>query len=97
VSDPWNFLNLGAFGDGGPTTHRPRESHMNDHTYSITEIIGTSKTSVEEAIQHGIKTAAKSLRNLDWFEVTQVKGQIVDGVVAHYQVAMKLGLRYEPK
>jgi hypothetical protein len=70
---------------------------MNDHTYSITEIIGTSKTSVEEAIQHGIKTAAKSLRHLDWFEVTQVKGQIVDGAVAYYQVAMKLGLRYEPK
>ena len=70
---------------------------MNDHTYSITEIIGTSRTSVEDAIQHGIKTAAKSLRNLDWFEVTQVKGQIVDGTVAHYQVAMKLGLRYEPK
>jgi dodecin len=70
---------------------------MNDHTYSVTEIIGTSKTSVEDAIQNGIKMAAKSLRNLDWFEVTQMKGHIVDGVVAHYQVAMKLGLRYEPK
>jgi dodecin len=70
---------------------------MTDHTYSITEIIGTSKTSVEDAIQNGIKTAGKSLRNLDWFEVTQMKGHIVDGAVAHYQVAMKLGLRYEPK
>lgn len=48
---------------------------MNDHTHSITEIIGTSRTSVEDAIQHGIQTAAKSLRNLDWFEVTQVKGR----------------------
>lgn len=70
---------------------------MTDHTYSTTEIIGTSKTGVEDAIQNGIKTAAKSLRHLDWFEVTQMKGQIVDGAVAHYQVAMKLGLRYEPK
>ena len=69
---------------------------MNDHVYSVTEIIGTSKTSVEDAIQHGIKTAAKTLRNLEWFEVTQIKGHIVDGGVGHYQVCMKLGLRYEP-
>jgi flavin-binding protein dodecin len=53
---------------------------MNDHVYSITEIVGTSKTSVEDAIQNGIKTASKSLRHLEWFEVTQVKGHIVDGL-----------------
>jgi flavin-binding protein dodecin len=70
---------------------------MSDHVYSITEIVGTSKTSLEDAVQHGIKTAAKTLRHLEWFEVTQIKGHIVDGEVAHYQVCMKLGLRYEPK
>lgn len=70
---------------------------MSDHVYSLTEIIGTSKTSVEDAVQRGVKTAAKTLRNLEWFEVTQIKGQIVDGEVAHYQVSLKLGLRYEPK
>ena len=69
---------------------------MNDHVYSVTEIIGTSKTSVEDAIQQGIKAAAETLRNLEWFEVTQIKGHIVDGGVGHYQVCMKLGLRYEP-
>ncbi len=68
---------------------------MSDHVYSVTEIIGTSKTSIEDAIEHGIKTAGKSLRNLDWFEVTQIRGHIVDGAVGHYQVGLKLGLRYD--
>jgi hypothetical protein len=70
---------------------------MTEHVYSLTEIVGTSKTSIEDAIQHGIKTASKSLRHLEWFEVTQVKGHIVDGEVGHYQVCMKLGFRYDPK
>jgi len=70
---------------------------MSDHVYSVTEIIGTSKISVDDAVQNGIKTAARTLRNLEWFEVTQIKGHIVDGGVGHYQVCMKLGLRYEPK
>jgi flavin-binding protein dodecin len=77
--------------------HKRRMWKMSDHVYSITEIVGTSKTSVEDAVQHGIKTAAKTLRNLEWFEVTQIRGHIVDGEVGHYQVCMKLGLRYEPK
>ena len=70
---------------------------MSDHVYSITEIVGTSKTSIEDAIQHGIKTAAKTLRQLEWFEVTQIKGHIAHGEVGHFQVCMKLGLRYDPK
>ena len=70
---------------------------MSDHVYSITEIVGTSQTSVEEAIENGIKVAAKSLRKLEWFEVTQIKGHIVNGKVGHYQVGLKLGLRYDPK
>ena len=70
---------------------------MSDHVYSITEIVGSSKTSVEDAVQQGIKTAARSLRNLEWFEVTEIKGHIVDGSVGHYQVCLKLGLRYEAK
>ena len=68
---------------------------MSNHVYNVTEIVGTSKTSVDDAIQHGIKAAAKTLRKLDWFEVTQVKGHIVDGEVGHYQVCMKLGFRHE--
>ena len=70
---------------------------MSDHVYSITEIVGTSGASLDEAIRNGIATAAKSLRNLEWFEVTEIRGQIDNGKVAHYQVQMKLGLRYETK
>jgi len=70
---------------------------MSNHVYSVTEIVGTSKDSVDDAIEVGIKTAAQTLRDLDWFEVTQIKGHIVDGKVGHYQVCMKLGFRYNPK
>ncbi len=70
---------------------------MEDHVYSVTEIVGTSKTGVEDAIHNGIKTAAKTLRHLAWFEVTQIKGHIVDGDVGHLQVCLKLGFRYDAK
>jgi len=70
---------------------------MSNHVYSVTEIVGTSQSSISDAIDLGIKTAAQTLRNLDWFEVTQIKGHIVDGKVGHYQVCMKLGFRYDPK
>ncbi len=70
---------------------------MPDHVYSVTEIVGTSKESVEDAAQQGIKTASKTLRNLAWFEVIQIKGHITDGEVGHFQVGMKLGFRYDPK
>ena len=68
---------------------------MNDTTYAISEVVGTSKKNVGEAIQNGIDTAAKSLRHLDWFEVTSVRGNIKDSKVDQFQVTMKLGFRYE--
>jgi hypothetical protein len=70
---------------------------MSDHVYSVTEIIGSSGTSLDDAIENGISTAARSLRHLEWFEVTQIRGQIVDGAVKYFQIQMKLGLRYESK
>jgi hypothetical protein len=70
---------------------------MSDHVYSVTEIVGSSGGSIDEAIKNGIATAAKTLRNLEWFEVTQIRGHLDNGKVAHYQVQMKLGLRYEAK
>ena len=66
-------------------------------TYVKTEIVGTSAKSVSEAIQNAIYSAALSLRNLDWFEVIDVRGSIRANRVAEYQVTLKLGLRYEPK
>jgi flavin-binding protein dodecin len=68
---------------------------MTDRTYRVTEIVGTSPDSVETAIRNGVRRAAQTLRHLDWFEVREVRGQIEDGEVAHFQVTMKVGFRLE--
>ncbi|MGH8970145.1 MAG: dodecin [Actinomycetes bacterium] len=68
---------------------------MSNRTYRVTEIVGTSDVGVDEAVRNGIARAAETLRHLDWFEVTQVRGHIVDGRVEHYQVGMKIGFRLE--
>lgn len=68
---------------------------MADRTYRITEIVGTSPESVDQAIKNGIKRAAQTLRHLDWFEVTEIRGNITDGEIAHFQVGMKVGFRLE--
>ncbi len=68
---------------------------MTNRTYRITEIVGTSPESMESAIRNGVERAAQTLRHLDWFEVTQVRGQVQDGGVEHFQVTMKLGFRLE--
>ncbi|HVI88879.1 MAG TPA: dodecin [Dongiaceae bacterium] len=65
------------------------------NTYAISEIVGTSDKSLDDAIRSGIATAAKSLRHLDWFEVGDIRGHLVDGKVAHFQVTLRLGFRYE--
>ena len=68
---------------------------MADATYKITEIVGTSSDGVDAAIRNGIAKAAETLRNLDWFEVLDIRGHIEDGKVAHYQVTLKIGFRLE--
>ncbi|CAN5130613.1 MAG: dodecin family protein [Nocardioidaceae bacterium] len=68
---------------------------MSDRTYRVTEIVGTSPNGIDEAIENGIERAATSLRHLDWFEVTGIRGQVTDTDVSHYQVTMKLGFRLE--
>ncbi|MBX6371769.1 MAG: dodecin domain-containing protein [Acidothermus sp.] len=68
---------------------------MTDRTYRVTEIVGTSRESVQQAIRNGIHRAAQTLRHLDWFEVTQIRGNLVNGEVDHFQVAMKVGFRLE--
>lgn len=69
---------------------------MSGNVYGVTEIVGTSETNVDDAIRNGVATAGASLRNLDWFEVVEVRGKISNGKVAYYQVGLKLGFRYEP-
>ncbi|GAA3447304.1 MULTISPECIES: dodecin [Planomonospora] len=68
---------------------------MTDRTYRVTEIVGTSGESLETAIRNGIRRASQTLRHLDWFEVTEVRGHIVDGEIGHFQVGMKVGFRLE--
>lgn len=68
---------------------------MTDRTYRVTEIVGTSPESIDAAIRNGVRRASQTLRHLDWFEVTEVRGRIEDGEVAHIQVTMKVGFRLE--
>ena len=66
-----------------------------DRVYKMVEIVGTSSESFAKAVATGVSRASKSLRNLDWFEVTEMRGRIADGRVAQYQVKMKVGFRLE--
>ena len=66
---------------------------MSNHVYKLVEIVGSSTTSSDDAIRRALETAAKTLRNLDWFEVTGIRGYIRDGEVDHFQVTVKIGSR----
>ncbi len=66
---------------------------MSDHIYKKIELVGSSRKSVEDAIQNAISMADKSLEHLDWFEVQEVRGDIQDGKVGYYQVSLKVGFR----
>ena len=68
---------------------------MTSRTYRVTEIGGTAPESVDAAIKNGIARAARSLRHIDWFEVTEVRGHVLDGQVEHFQVGLKVGFRLE--
>lgn len=70
---------------------------MSDHTYVVNEIVGTSTMDVNDAIRNGVKRASRKLRNLDWFEVVEVRGDIQDNEVAHYQVTLKVGFRLDDR
>jgi flavin-binding protein dodecin len=66
-----------------------------DHTYRVTEVVGSSTDSIQQAVRNGIARAGQTLRNLDWFEVTEIRGWINDGDVGHFQITMKIGFRLE--
>jgi dodecin len=68
---------------------------MTDHVYKTVEITGSSPDGVTQAIDRAIAKAAETVRGLDWFEVTSVRGQIEDGRVAHYQATLKIGFRLD--
>jgi flavin-binding protein dodecin len=68
---------------------------VSEHVYRLSEIVGTSPNSVDDAIRTGIRKAAQTVRNIDWFQTGEIRGQVVDGEVAHYQVTLKIGFRVD--
>ncbi|MET0765146.1 MAG: dodecin [Blastococcus sp.] len=68
---------------------------MSNHVYRLSEIVGSSPTSVDEAIRTGIAKAAQTVRNIEWFQTEEIRGQVVDGEVAYFQVRIKVGFRVE--
>lgn len=68
---------------------------MADHIYKKIELVGSSENSLQEAIENAIDRAAQTVRNLRWFEVTETRGYIEDGEIAHWQVTVKIGFTLE--
>ena len=68
---------------------------MTDRTYRVTEIVGTSTDGLDQAIRNGIGRAAKTLHNLDWFEVSEIRGHLANDAIEHYQVTLKVGFRLD--
>jgi len=68
---------------------------VSDHVYRLSEIVGSSQTSVDDAIRNAIGKAAQTVRNIEWFETKEIRGQVVDGDVAYFQVTVKLGFRVD--
>ena len=66
---------------------------MTDHTYKVVELVGSSSEGVQQAIEGAINRASQTLKNLDWFEVKEIRGNIQDGKVAWYQVKVGIGFR----
>ena len=73
----------------------PESKTSTGKTYAVTEIVGTSPDGISEAINNALATASKTLRNLDWFEMTSVRGAIGEGRTSEYQVTLKVGFRYD--
>ena len=68
---------------------------MTDHVYRLSEIVGSSTTSVDDAVRTAIRKAAQTVRNIEWFQTGEVRGQVVDGDVAYFQVTLKIGFRVD--
>jgi flavin-binding protein dodecin len=68
---------------------------VSDHVYRLSEIVGSSTTSVDDAIRTAIRKAAETVRNIDWFQTTEIRGQVTDNDVAYFQVTLKIGFRVE--
>jgi dodecin len=68
---------------------------VSNHVYRLSEIVGSSPVSVDEAIRTAITKASQTVRNIDWFQTQEIRGQVVDGGVAYFQVTVEIGFRVE--
>lgn len=68
---------------------------MSNHVYKQIELTGSSSKSIDDAVRTAIEKASKTLRHMNWFEITETRGHIEDGKVAHWQVTLKVGIRLE--
>ena len=70
---------------------------MSDHVYRVVEVVGSSPDGVDAAIRNAVSRANQTLRNMDWFEMTEIRGHLTDGQVADWQVTVKIGFRLDDK
>jgi hypothetical protein len=68
---------------------------MAEHTYKMIELVGSSTVGTDAAIQNAIARASETLKHIDWFQVVEQRGHVLDGKIAHYQVTLKVGFRLE--
>ena len=68
---------------------------MSDHVYKITEVVGSSAVSSDDAVQTALKKASQSIKHMRWVEVVQTRGHIVDNKLDHWQVVLKIGFTLE--
>ncbi len=69
---------------------------MSDHIYKKIELVGSSPTGVEDAVNNAITRAGESVRNMRWFEVSEIRGHLEDNKIAHWQVTVKVGFTLDP-
>ena len=70
---------------------------MTERIYRVAEIVGTSPDGVDAAIRNAVGRASQTLRNMDWFEMTEIRGHLADGQVADWQVTVKIGFRLDAR
>jgi dodecin len=70
---------------------RPKTDRMNDHVYKKIELVGSSPKGIEDAVANALARASKTIRNMRWFEITETRGHLEDGKIAHWQVTISVG------
>jgi dodecin len=89
---PWG---AGVWLSGANRSGSAEEALVSNHVYRLSEVVGSSPTSIDDAIKTALQKASRTVRNIEWFEAQEIRGQVVDGDVAHFQVRLKIGFRVE--